>query len=346
MKIVLKENLNVAFTTDADVEYADYPSDNCILKVSGSSVIEIIRNGGLMAAVDVSKLSATKIEPNAEVPFSGTVNDAVKLLGTSFFFRNSVSISGQVLTKDFLLEVAKGNVPGHSLLRKFGKNGDISTGSVPETVWGGGDLYEGLNPTAASITEIVSSLSADTNGTGTGAYTVEIFGLDEDYVEQSEVVELNGLTPVSTSNQYLRVNRAIVRSAGSGGANAGIISAIHVDDSIEMITIEVGKNQSALAAYTIPAGKTAYFISQYAAANRVTGNTASTYANFELVIRPFGEVFQVKDFAGASSDNNDSQEYYYAQPISEKSDMRIDVTYVSENNTNVSAHFILILVDN
>ena len=45
---------------------------------------------------------------------------------------------------DYYLEIAKGNVPGNSVVNKFGHNplADAgTTGATPQDVWGGGDLY-------------------------------------------------------------------------------------------------------------------------------------------------------------------------------------------------------------
>ena len=43
---------------------------------------------------------------------------------------------------DFMLEVAKGNVVGHSQMNKYGHNPEVTTATDPEDVWSGGGLYE------------------------------------------------------------------------------------------------------------------------------------------------------------------------------------------------------------
>jgi len=45
--------------------------------------------------------------------------------------------SGQLPVTNFYLEVAKGNVPGHTHVNKYGHNEEITTASDPEDVWGG-----------------------------------------------------------------------------------------------------------------------------------------------------------------------------------------------------------------
>ncbi len=45
-----------------------------------------------------------------------------------------------------MLEIAKGNVPGHSTVNKFGRNTDIDT-AAKEDIWDGGGLW--VAPTQA-----------------------------------------------------------------------------------------------------------------------------------------------------------------------------------------------------
>jgi len=59
----------------------------------------------------------------------------------------------------FLLRVQKGEVAGHSLVHKFGKNPDIDAGF--ETVWNGGGLYTGHDCIVAETLETFSSAGAD-----------------------------------------------------------------------------------------------------------------------------------------------------------------------------------------
>ena len=67
----------------------------------------------------------------------------------------------------------------------------------------------GVVITATSFT----SSSANDTALGTGARTIMITGIDENYLSQSEVVEMNGGTTVTTTNDWLGVNRVIVLSS-------------------------------------------------------------------------------------------------------------------------------------
>lgn len=76
-------------------------------------------------------------------------------------------------SKDFYLEVVKGNVPGHSIVHKYGKNPQIQNSASFESIWNGGGFYTGFNATGAETLEVFSSDATDTgtvlsSGTATG----------------------------------------------------------------------------------------------------------------------------------------------------------------------------------
>lgn len=106
----------------------------------------------------------------------------------------------------------------------FGYNGDLDIGT--EDAWGAGGAYTfRATPT---IPTIVSG-SSDDDATDTGARTVRIYGLDSDYMEFTEVANLDGTTPVTLANSYLRINKMIVLTAGTGGINSGALTVADTD---------------------------------------------------------------------------------------------------------------------
>lgn len=118
---------------------------------------------------------------------------------------------------EFYLEVAKGNVPGHEYIAKFGENMDIDAGF--EVIWDGGNDY--TPPTSASTHNVVSSLAADagtviTGGTATGGSVTSLedssapFGAVAigDAVLNDTNVELGFVTAV-TSTSELAIARAM-----------------------------------------------------------------------------------------------------------------------------------------
>ena len=222
--------------------------------------------------------------------------------------------------EDFPLAVSSGDLsPSYKQIYKFGQN--QSVGNSDETIWEEGGLYV-YPPSATTMT--VSSSDANDTSAGTGARTIQISGLDGSYNEVSETIIMNGQTAVTTSNTYLRVNRALVLTAGSGGANAGII---YVGTGTVTAGVPVNKyttingdglNQSLQAFWTVPAGYTAYIYQT----NISTGNSSSTPAVLKtiLVIRPFGGVFNTKEVI-TLTDGNHLQNYNFPIKVTEKSDI-------------------------
>jgi hypothetical protein len=247
-------------------------------------------------------------------------------------------------TTDYYLNVANSDVANRSLVHKFGLNEDIDTASNFEAIWQAGNGYTGFDPSSAEVVDIVSSSSAD-NASGTGARTIQVYGLDGDFVEQNETVTLHasdGTIAVSTSNSYIRLNRMIVRTAGTGGSNAGTITADTTTTGDVLATIATGYNQTMIAAYTIPAGKTGYLLSWFAS----QANKVSAYNNVRMLHRPQNQVFQVKEeFALNTNGSSYVQRVYQSPngPISAKTDMYIAAD-TSANDVAVSAGFDLVLV--
>ena len=239
--------------------------------------------------------------------------------------------------ENFQLGVASGDLsPSYKQVFKFGQN--ASVGNSVETIWLEGGLYA-YPPSATTMT--VSSSDANDTSAGTGARTIQISGLDGDYNEISETIILNGQTPVTTSNSYLRVNRALVLTAGSGGVNAGIIyvgtgTVTSGVPANKYTTINGdGTNQTLQAFWTVPAGYTAYIYQT----NISTGTSSATPAVLKtlLVVRPFGGVFNTKEVITISNGNH-LQDYSFPIKIEEKSDIEFRAESSSPSvSFNVSA---------
>ena len=140
-------------------------------------------------------------------------------------------------SKDFYLEVAKGNVAGHSAINKFGHNPSIATNTDPEDVWSGGDLYA-FYPATAQAMEVLSDDDEDGGAGGdTGALTIQVYGLDTNWLEIEETVILNGTTIVNLANTYIRMYRVMVLTAGSAGTNVGNID-VRIYQQYEVYVLE------------------------------------------------------------------------------------------------------------
>lgn len=121
---------------------------------------------------------------------------------------------------EYKYEVAMGKRQGRSTINKFAYNADVDSAGV-EVVASFGGTFNIM--TSADTLNVVSSSANDTSA-GTGARTILITGIDENFLTQTETVTLSGATPVTTSNSWLGVNRVIVLSSGTSNANEGTIT--------------------------------------------------------------------------------------------------------------------------
>jgi len=156
---------------------------------------------------------------------------------------------------DFDDQVALGNVEGVYSVNKYGRSTNVDAAATD--IW---DLTASqpiwLAPTASRIHAIVSASANDT-AAGTGARTVQIYGLkDWDSKESSEVITMAGETPVNTENAYVIIHRMKVLTWSTAGPNAGIIKATAASDSTITAQILAGAGQTQMAIYGVPSTQT------------------------------------------------------------------------------------------
>ena len=164
------------------------------------------------------------------------------------------------MPRDFLIEVGKGNVPGHELVHFIIHSEIVDTDE--DLVWCVDDDYAFL--TSATVLNITST-DVDDVMADTGAWNVTIFGLDANFAPIKEVIILNGRTPVSTTSSFYRVNGIHTSTAGSTQTNEGTIYAgtgATVDGGPSNIygVICAGEGWSHMGVYSVKADYNAYMI--------------------------------------------------------------------------------------
>lgn len=259
----------------------------------------------------------------------------------------TADVGGALLTEDFLRSVARGDVPGYELVTKFGRNPETDTATDPEDVWNMGGLYTGFPVSTSETVNVVSDSVLDTSA-GTGARTVVIVGLDASWNVQSETITMNGVVPVTSSGTYRRVNRAFVATAGSGAGNAGTITIRHTTTTTNVFgTIGLingtALNQTLLALFTVPAGKTGW-IMEYAA-NMAIASGAAGAATVSLRTRESGAVFRARRVHEITNALSVSVSLPGGLECSAQTDVIWRIDEVSDNNTKVTAQFLMLLVD-
>ena len=229
-------------------------------------------------------------------------------------------------TPNVYLDIARDAISNSKIVHKFGANFDIDQATDPESVWTGGGLYPWASLATAQTIYCLSTSASDT-----AVLTLE--GLDSSYHEISETVTLTGTSAVATTTTFLRVFRMTYED----GANAGDITARTVSASGTIVAqIDTGYAQTLMAVYTVPAGFTGYMVTLDA--------TIDANKNCQVMMyhRLAGKPFRIAHVAETTG----HYRYDFNAPlrIPEKTDIDIQVTEVSSNNTRVTANFDIVLI--
>lgn len=244
---------------------------------------------------------------------------------------------------EYGLNIQRGLVPGVSVIHKFGRNPDIDTIDGFEDLWNVGGNYTGFDAIAAEVVEVFSSDASDTSA-GSGARAVQLVGLGAGFVEQTEVVILNGTTPVNSVNSYIRLDRALVLTAGSAGVNAGdIVGRQNVTTANVFFEVPSGGNRTLIACYTVPFGKIGYITSGFAS----LAKKKDAFCNIQALVRFPGSVFQIAEWFTIGASGTGFVERNFKVPllgIPAGTDIKISAD-TSQNDTGVAGGFEILLVD-
>lgn len=239
-------------------------------------------------------------------------------------------------TTNYDVELARGRITDVTEINKFGRNTDIDT--TEEDVWDAGGTY--VWSSTADITDIVSSNAGDT-------FEIEVQGLDTDWNEIVQTKTLTGTTSVALDTPLLRVFRL---KNVSGTTAAGVIqcgvgsTTTSFSAANTRAQVSLGFEQTLMAIYTVPAGKTALLKRLWSNINK---SNSSGGLDAIFWARSEGGVFRVQNTSGliAAGNSRDEKIYSPMPTYAEKTDLRIS-GIGSTNNFDVSAGFDLYIADN
>jgi hypothetical protein len=292
-------------------------------------------------AAQAAAASAQQSAINAEISANTLEEKTAKDITSASNLKLLSLINESIRNSNHALLVSRGVVPGSTVVQIVGYNPDVDVGSAPEDIWEEGGQYP--FQTSAQSLEIVSSNAAD-NPSGTGLRTVRITGLDAGYVEITEDITLNGTSPVTLVNQYLRVNLLMGLSVGSNKVNAGKITLRVAGGGAIQSVIGVGGGASQKAIYTVPAGKTAFITHcEFQMIQPDKGDSAGLKLHFNT---PGNADIGRALFTFTDTSPNYQRIFGYPLLVPEKSDIRISSSFVSSNNTEIFVTLFLVLMDN
>lgn len=172
-----------------------------------------------------------------------------------------------ISNKDFLIEVAKGNVPKHQLLHIFGRNTNV--GITAEDCTPMSATY--VSPTTYRTVTVVSS-NANDAAAGTGMRTLELTGVTASGIE-TEVLTLNGTTPVTSTKVYACIIESEGETWGSTLNNVGAITITATTDLTVQNIIPATFNEAYSGVFMCPTGYKAYLLAWGCDAQNVTATT-------------------------------------------------------------------------
>jgi len=289
-------------------------------------------------------LDDREVEVTNTVAVDAVVIDDSTPISVSVDNTSPISFSGLIdntPVSDFLFEIQRGNISGYTWVDKFGRIDNVDTTTPPVDIWNGGGVYTGF-PAEVETLEIRSSSANDVSG-GTGAQVVTVRKLlDGDKELMADVdVTMNGTSWVSVGTQtYSRCSRLRVKTVGSAGHNVGDITLRHTTTTANIFCVmPATKNTTVIMADTVPAGKTLYVARGYVSMSLARGAAGS--ANVEVRVRspvansPFIALRDV-EITQASPYFFEHNGYFV---IPEKSDFKVSVADVSDNNTQFSSEY-------
>ena len=225
----------------------------------------------------------------------------------------------------FGLGVQKGLVTNFSGVQKFGLN--TAVGSSFETIWDGNNTY--TYPSSSGTATATSSDTDDNTG------TVEIQGLDSNYDLATETLTIGGS---ASSTNFIRVFRAIMKTANTGNTNVGDISITVSSTTVAKITAEYG--QTLMAIYTVPRKYNAYIL------QLDVGSSKDLENEIRLITKEISndDVWTTKTFIttrGGFIEKN----YFVPIKIPEKTDIEIIAKASATSSISAGFEFVLEKVD-
>jgi hypothetical protein len=198
--------------------------------------------------------------------------------------------------------------------------------------------------------EALSTSAEDGAGGATGALTAQVYGLAPDWTLQEETVVLTGTAPKALTKTYIRIYRVVILTAGSVETNVGDVTVRIASAGAVAAFVAAGDGQTQQAIYTIPAGKTGFFIKGYVGVSK-GGAAAAAAAEFKWKARPNNGgngAWATKGQIECITVGSSWWQYAYgipAGPLPEKTDIRLECFEVTATLGVVGGYDMLLVDD-
>lgn len=235
-------------------------------------------------------------------------------------------------TKFYLTEerinVARGLVVGATWIHRLGFIPAMPNGTETVIMSGGITTGRYTFPAAASYMNVVSTSASDNSNK-----QILVSGLNANYEPISETIVLNGTANVTTTKEYLRIQRL-----STVGANS-IVGNVTIQNATVLACLRDGDGQSLQSIYTIPKGQTGY-LTQISASVPKGGD-----ALFKFYSRPTNSNFSLVRHIFALNDMSYQYDFPYPTQLPEKTDVEMTILS-STGSASATATFDILLANN
>jgi len=287
---------------------------------------------------------STPIEVNVQQPIA--VDDSTPI-------EVNVQQPVDVTPTDFLLEVKKGNVVGHSIIDKFGSS--IAITNTGFTVIAHGEVYQ--VPTTAQSIEFVSDNAGDALN-GAGMFELTIHGLDANWDLKTEHVAAHatdGTIAVAIPGTWIRVFRAHTSKSGSYASltvpsHLGNISIQNSGAGVlwaKIINTGIPHGQTQVAAFTVPASKVGYLgeVNVSTETNKAVDVFGFKRDNANDVVTPFdGTMRSFTEIIGLEGGQSYASKTWKG-PFDQYTDLGYLAQKTAAGTASVSIDFEILLID-
>lgn len=268
-----------------------------------------------------------------EVPMIANKNGQVVAADNPFpVTMGSGGTSGGTITaKPWGLDIAQGNIEGHTFIHKFGATPAMSQNTTG-SIWDKSDTpypWSAFN-TAGTVSILTTAANGSTVTTDDGV-SVVISGLDENYASVTETLTISGSTATG-SQSFKRIFRAYASEDNTSQIRMSV-------NATEVARINIGKAQTLMAIYTVPAGYTGYLM------QGVCSVQYGADATGDMFVRYFGQnAFRVgHSFEVSGAGGAYRYPFQFPVAIPAKSDIDVRAT-VRSNNARITAAFDMLLI--
>lgn len=250
------------------------------------------------------------------------------------------------------LNIGLGDYTSLSPIHKFGHNNEVGTSYE---VLADNNVYRTPQVSGATALRVKAGGNANDTAAGTGAREVTLQGLDQTGALVEELLATAGTSAsAATTTTFIRLFRAWVSQSGSyattaTGSHAG---EIIIEDSGGnedwgyMLNSAYPEGQTAIAAYSVPLGKTAYILSLTMALDATKEGTILGFKreNILQASAPFSARRMFFEFGGISGVNTLKPNTPFG-PFPALTDIGF-MGKVIVGTGQIGVDFIILLVDN